>query len=1255
MPVRLIATAFACALVACRPTPAAVGRTTDAPSVLAQRLEAALAKDPSNRAAARDLALLQWTQLQRPAEAKRAFASLAAQGDELSAIALLIMADARLDGATVQDHAYALLSSLAATRDPAPEAVAIAAYAALRLTGVQGADPRDDARFIAFYDRLEPRSLPFVVSQPLTSYRASIARRRGEDFRPYFRDEGCVQTWAATEVRGAMGPAELHREPFSGAFEPDSDAQLIPLSCVTRVWNPTPRAGVRWLRSYVEVPGTTLALELKTDDASVIAVDGRILARTDESEAFPRRRHRLELELEPGWHRLDVALAIPGEHTWVLARATDAQGAPIPTRAEPPTGYVAPSADAPAPVVRGFDPVARVHRTVDSATAPLWDFLAIEEALEANDSDEAETLSRRLEHYPRFAEGRWLRGRVELADPSRPKTISAAREQRALEDALALAPDLEGARLRSLEIMLERGDEKEVSVALDEAPASALRGLDGELFRFRTHRALGNEHLSVQALDRAKAIHPESCAVLLAELSVARAHDHVEREDAVAAKLAPCAGSHALRANLAETRGRPEEARALWTELLERVPDDIDALQALARLADARGDAAGATELLRRIGALNPQRIGAAVKQADLVAAGGGLPAAKGALHDLIERFPHQDALHQTGEALGITDDLLRYRVDGLGVLADYVASGVAYEGVNEVLVLDRSIARVYPNGGQRHIVHLLVHLLSKDALDRYGEIEVPEEARLLTLRSIKPDGTILEPEVVPGKDGLELRHLEIGDYVEYEFIVEQAPTPELGNALDVTAFHFQSLDVPYHQSELFVVFPKGMPLQVDRRNGAPQAQVSTLEHDGASLTVWHFRAEHVARLGVEPGHRSLIDEVPNVHIYTTPDAKRWLGRISASLVPARRSNPALRRLARALTRGKASPSARFEALWSWVVEHIEEDGDLSTPATVTLAGRRGNRTMLLHALACSIGIESEFWLVRSAFAPRELPGGNPRLGDYDTPILAVDLGETHPLIATTVSEVLPPGYLPPGYATGDALRVVAHDDPSDPRVALPPPMPELQDRRAWTLAFAVDREGAAVVTGHVELQGMEALSWRQALRDVDRDRVEELFVTSELGWLRGADLKHLTIDNERALHRPLVLRFEASAPGVAFPQDDAWILRSTWVPLNTAESYTALPERKTGLLISYAPRQSAEIRIAMEGVEFDEIPQEVALESPWGTFQRRVELRGGELVLHMTSTLQTGVVGREAYPELAAYAHRVNAATQAVVRAVAR
>ncbi|MCA9699159.1 MAG: hypothetical protein KC431_16670, partial [Myxococcales bacterium] len=305
--------------------------------------------------------------------------------------------------------------------------------------------------------------------------------------------------------------------------------------------------------------------------------------------------------------------------------------------------------------------------------------------------------------------------------------------------------------------------------------------------------------------------------------------------------------------------------------------------------------------------------------------------------------------------------------------------------------------------------VHQMFHILSDQAIDEHGEFQQPG-AQLLTMHSIKADGSIVEPESIPGKEGLSLRGLEIGDVVELEFVYDSSPDPALPGAVDLGRFRFQSPEIPFHRSELITLIPAALEerIVVEARNAAPKQVRREVElagePGGGRYVALSFRADQVPRLGTEPGARSMLDELPMIQVQIPLRVEDWLDNLALQIRPAQRSNPELRALAHEIADQYESDADKLDALWRWVVDEIEEGGDLTTPATVTLSGRNGSRLLLLRALLEAAGVDSELWLLRDRFGPTIFPGKNPLIETYDTAMLAIGEG---PLLIGTSSPVV--------------------------------------------------------------------------------------------------------------------------------------------------------------------------------------------------------------------------------------------------------
>ncbi len=1261
---RVLSTACVAALLvtvgACKPSKSAATFDPADPGAAAAALRARLEDEPDDVQTRRDLAHIEWMWLNEADAATANLDRLVAAGDAPAMLSRLLMARARENTTVVATLAYGLVERASVGKGSSdPFLLAAADVAARTLQQTHGERPDDDERYIAFFDAHQSdfASLPFSVRQPLLSLRASIARRLDQPYKRYFDEQGCVQAWQASEVWGRLGDYEL---PTASArtFAADAQASIVPLSCVVRVWNPTDDAGVRTLRTTLSSEDDTIVLDLSAQESMRVWLDGELIHRTDRTDLYAPRRARVAVPVNPGTHILELATAIPRDKAWVLVRAADGDGKAIKAVA----GGSAQGAG-----VRGE---ARTRRppwpaaTSDDGPikgplyAPLRDYLAVEAALADGDGDTAERHVAALTQAERFPEGLLMQAAFERNDRSRPRTHSASREQTALQSALDLQDGLGQARGALLELLLRRGDDTEATAMLDGLPDDALRTVDGELLRFQIHRARGKEHLAQAALDRAKALDPDNCRVLRFERAQARDIRDVRTEDALVEALGSCAGSLTTQAELAETRGDWAAAKAAWTTALERKPDDLEALDAMARLAIRAGDVPAARSYIQRALRLAPRRVGSHVVLADLALAEGKRADAQARLDEALALVPFSNTLRRMAADLGRDDELMAYRVDGIEAVNAYQASGATYEGAGEALVLDRSVVRVYAGGGLRQIVHIVVHLLSKEALDRYGELDTPPGAELLTLRSFKPDGQIFEPELVPGKDGVSLRHLEVGDFVEYEYVLEEAPSGVVPDYVDVSTFRFQSFDVPYHRSELLVLHPPNTPLKFDRRNTPPEMERRSVSHGGQELTLLTMGVDEMPRLGVEPGARSLLEEVPNVRIFTEVDTAAWLESLAASVYYARRTNPELRAEVRRLIKGAQGPEQTLRRLWTWVVENIDDGGDLSSAATATYATRRGSRLVLLAAMLDEAGIESELWLARNRHGPAPLPGGHPMIENYDAAMLAVPLpGRTRPLMVMTASKVMPLGYLPPGYDDTQALRIPVRVGDAAGVVDVPAPPPNLTDRRVWDLDVEVDVLGDATVKGSVTLFGGEAIAWRQALREVDQDRIEEIFQQAELGWLRGNDLRALDVRGADDLEAPLELSFEATTAALGVVQNGVLLLQADLVPLDQASRYVALPRRVTGMVVPYAPVHEATVRVRLRDGRFSEVPEPLALTSDFGVFERAVEGRAGtsEIELRYRSTLNTGVVEARKYRTFADFARAVETATQASLRAEPR
>src|SRR5690606_30440814 len=143
--------------------------------------------------------------------------------------------------------------------------------------------------------------------------------------------------------------------------------------------------------------------------------------------------------------------------------------------------------------------------------------------------------------------------------------------------------------------------------------------------------------------------------------------------------------------------------------------------------------------------------------------------------------------------------------------------------------------------------------------IDALGEVNVPGGAEVIRLRTIKADGRILEPEEIGGKDSISLPNLEVGDYVEIEYLES---FPSRGPALpgwSAAPFYFRAENEPIHESVYVVRADRRAGLELDLHNDAPEPE---LVEDDAFITMV-LRARRSPPLIPEPDSVPLGEILP--------------------------------------------------------------------------------------------------------------------------------------------------------------------------------------------------------------------------------------------------------------------------------------------------------------------------------------------------------------------------------------------------------
>ncbi len=943
--------------------------------------------------------------------------------------------------------------------------------------------------------------------------------------------------------------------------------------------------GLYVLETFVElgpdVQDRPLALEVRLPGSGRVRVDGvEVLARRSTAERTSSIL-RAALRLAPGWHRITVALSAGGGATSLslLARTGEAVVRRAETR--PPAGAVL--ATAPPSIGSDTDDAGTIfgvlaRESLDPDRALFARLLAASLSLTRWEDDPEEAralLFGAVEAAPRsalvqLAEARLAQGArmpahvVQAAlrqalrhDPRHPAALvglarllaSDAPEQslKLAREAAQLAPDAFEPRLVEFRVLARRGWNAEAFAKLQEvlarrAPARVL----AEAADFC--RSL-DRHAEADALERQKdELEPPD--------PVEQAVEEAERTGALARAIQALTegarGSRrALRlahaAELSLLQGDPVAARRLAAQALEADPAQPRARLTQLLAAHATADVAGVTDAVAGLRAYGGDSIQAEAIAAALLGGAPGLPARGSWLEEVLAYDPwpliRPAPGSSTPRSLDPADRWSRHQ---------------------SVVLLDRVIDHVQPDGRSLSLRHSITRLQTKEATDQAGELELPDEALPLALRTLKPDGRTLDVDRHAGKDDLSFSALAPGDAVERQWVALDGAATPWGGFL--RRFFFQGSS-PTVRSDFVLVVPRTMKVWTHSYHGAPQP---TIHEDGDRRIYW-FSASDIAPLEPEPASSPFEEFVPFVVVAADLEPEVALRTNVLGLERSALSSATIRERTLALVRDLAEPEARARAIFEFLAREIGH-GNRRDPTTV-LTTKRGERTGLFTAMARAAGLEAELFLAQPGSGPLVAPS-YPDPTRLSVRLVRVKLPDGKVLWARFDQKVPWLGQLPPGFRDGElaAANLAPRPPPRTHRI----PDEALAD---WVFESEVNldvvADGDARGTIAITLPGLFGAELREVFTSARREELSRRLQ----GWantlIPGARLEGLKLENEDALLLPLkviaevsVERFLVAEQGHLVAEqffNHPLVLHSLGLP--TLESYLRTPSRKTPML----------------------------------------------------------------------------------------
>jgi tetratricopeptide (TPR) repeat protein len=945
------------------------------------------------------------------------------------------------------------------------------------------------------------------------------------------------------------------------------------------------------------------------------------------------------VQLEAGRHRLLLVL-LKEERTGSVALAVPrADGKPSEIRFSPARGPAPRWKGATPGEAPGLYPDAASLRTalLPEAGPALSTWLAVHDAL-GRDLDGCKRLLVELGPLPPAAAWNVLSAEVAVHDRTVPSKVARGRATRDLEVAVERDPGNVGA-------LLTRGflavDDQRVDQAVELARRARaahspvgfrVLGLEARIAWAQGVDAQADV-LSRQSLEQV----PGLCEALAGRYDVARRRDAMATADGLVDGLKTCPAEQLRRAEHWKMRGQLDKGLGEVRHLRQRDPASVSlGLEEAGLLVSLRRHKESA-EVLRALTVLRPRDAGLWKKLGETLATGGQPAQALAARERSLSLDGSDLPLRRLVERARSGRELLaEFAIDGRAALKAFEKRGSSPEG-SSVLVVDAAATQAYPDGSMVDRIHTVEKVLDQSGIGRVAEVQIPQGAQVLHLRTLKADGTVLEPESLD-KDTVSMPGVAVGDAVETEYLLAHASRRAASPGWTAGAFYFQVAGVPDDWATYAVVAPRGSGMTVDSHNMEVPPVQSERDRDVVRVEVKRSPA-----LVPDPNAPpSGTEQLPFVIVGAGDQGQAGLLTMTADAFLGRGQRTAeIDAFAQAAAAGKQGLDA-VRAVHAAVMERIPgRDAGLAVGASSTLAQDRGSRLWLLKAALESLGIPTRLVAVRT-FASDPSPYRFPNENLLPYMCLRAEIPHQDPVWLDTIIRFGPFGQLPEQAANGREAYLLP--EPGRPLAMVKTPRQSTLGGREVTLDLKLAEDGA--LSGEVleVYRGFEAAQLAETLEGVSPEQRDQALQQALARYFGGAELSKLRVETKRAVGAPLSLRYHFLAPRFARVDEGRLTLGPLTYPAQVSRRYVTVGTRRSPLFIDSTELNRSHVTLRLPaGWRVDDPLKDAKLPSPFGLFTRAESQDGNVFHVEESYRLDMARIPVAQYEEFGAYAGQVD------------
>lgn len=545
-------------------------------------------------------------------------------------------------------------------------------------------------------------------------------------------------------------------------------------------------------------------------------------------------------------------------------------------------------------------------------------------------------------------------------------------------------------------------------------------------------------------------------------------------------------------------------------------------------------------------------------------------------------------------------------------------------DGAPSSYLLDHQVTRVYEDGSTLERYHGVVAVHDRDGVEREGEQQFPSDY-LLVLRTIKPDGTEVEPEFVPNKNTVGMSGLEAGDIIEYEYLSLTGPNGiKKGSYYTPFIFMFQDVEKPFARTCWSIKYPSSFKMTFFEQNLPSPPSVSM--EDG--LTVRRYEYRSMPRVAREPDlpfknlYLPLVDAVGNM------DWKDYALALKDQVTGSYQISPDIRKKCAELLGGAASDKEKARTVINFVLSSIEGEGKGWGNPTETLLLGEGNRLQLAMAMFGAAGVRFDLLFAKPVTEEKDR-NDLPSEGRFQIPVLRIypDGAPEDYYLESPYRNI---GILPWYLQGAEAMPVTS-----------PEPWKTVRLREDWSPWESCpmfeqrnfDGEGNLLVGLSQTLDPDQGTQFRSAFKKLPKDRWKEVLQMAFAKQFGNVEITDYEFRNLDDYDRELVMTATAKVSSYAVAAGGVLRIEEPIDRLELMRNFGSLEKRSLPLSTGSPFIISQTYRITLpEGDVSAVFPGKKKITSKYGSYYLSVKRKPGGCTIERKASIPFQIVPPEEY-----------------------